>query len=165
MTRRTKIDVKTVVVAGCVGLGSMTFVLVAAMALLLVTGDISIASDRDAAPEKANAAAAWAGFPDTAKMTIRSFSRRDLHGDGWHLGWEGSSEQVDRMMAAGGFTATFESCRSEPSAEADPGVVDGCRTARETWRRPDGNAIDRRVVRGRTRRGTYVVYVHVLDPG
>jgi hypothetical protein len=117
--------------------------------------------ERNGAPEKSQAAAAWAGFPGAP--IADAFIPGGLRGEGWDLVWEATPEKADRLLASGAFSSQFEPCRFEPAPHVLRIVTRDCRAATDRWRRPDGNDIVRRLVKGRTSRGTDILYLYVVD--
>ena len=71
-------------VTALVGFGVVTGIVLASFGLLVAQGNVRFTGS-DSVPEKAPAAAAWAGFPDTAGMKVLDFRHRDLGGAGEHF--------------------------------------------------------------------------------
>jgi hypothetical protein len=114
-------------------------------------------------PETVAEATSWSGFPDTSGLTARDVYRETDRNETRSVLFEGPPEAVDRLLAAGDFTAERSSCTDWWLPELGETKLADCGTAWDEWLPPGRDPIKRDVVVGRLADGTYIVYLRAFE--
>ena len=120
--------------------------------------------DTEASPAKAAAGARWAGMAEPEDLTVVALEHNLYMEDSWRVTWTGTRDATDQLLRSARSTTALEACalREDVYGIGLVALTD-CQKLADHWRMPDGNGIERTIVRGVLPDGRAVVTLVAID--